>query len=222
MAAAARARRGHVLACDSAGMHVVFHRLEGHRYCSHVHRDDGVVVRVPGWDRKWRIPHDLAHLVTERELGLTDGIYGSIGSGAMFTGMEVVAGRQRHDARAVSERVLRANGESGALGLAEILGGSIHHAAEYGNLAGALAGVRFAWQTHAGGPCPYDGAEVARVAGVLCEVGQDWERVRPGQGLELAWPLGVIRHRGGRSGARSRRRGEPAAARRPAHVARRG
>jgi hypothetical protein len=204
-------------------VHVVFHRLEGHRYCSHVHRDDGVVVRVPGWDRKWRIPHDVAHLVTERELRLPDGIYGSIASGALFTGMEVVSGRPRHDARAVSERVLRANGASGALGLAELLGGSIHLAAEGGDHAGALATVRYAWELHGGaGPCPYDTGDVARVAAAMQEVGEEWVRVRPGQHLELAWPLGVTRHRGGRPGARGGRRAEPAAGRRPAHAARRG
>ena len=203
-------------------MHVVFHRLEGRRYCSDVHRDDGVVVRVPGWDRKWRIPHDLAHFVTERELQLRDGIYGSIGSGAIFAGMEVVSGRLRHDARAVSERVLRANGASGALGLAEMLGGSIHHAAEEGQHAWALSSVRFAWECHASGPCPYDADDVARVAAVLREVGEEWARARPGQGLELAWPLGTIRHRGSRAGGRRDGRAGAAAGRRSAHAGRRG
>ena len=204
-------------------MHVAFHRLEGHRYCSHVHRDDGVVVRVPGWYCRWRIPHDLAHFVTERELQLPDGVYGSIGSGAMFAGMEVVSGRPRHDARAVSERVLRANSASGALGLAEGLGGSIHLAAEGGDVASALATVRFMWVFHGTGPCPYDLADVTRVAAVLGEVGDEWARVRPGERLALSWPLGTTRHRGGRAGGRrDRRRAAAAAGRRPARAARRG
>ena len=203
-------------------MHVAFHRLEGHRYCSHVHRDDGVVVRVPGWDRRWRIPHDLAHFVTERELQLPDGVYGSIGSGAMFAGMEVVSGRPRHDARAVSERVLRANSASGALGLAEGLGGSIHLAAEGGDVASALATVRFMWDLHGTGPCPYDLADVTRVAAVLGEVGDEWARVRPGERLALSWPLGTTRHRGGRAGGRRDGRAATAAGRRPAHAAWRG
>jgi hypothetical protein len=37
-------------------MHVVFHRRPGHRYLCHVHRDDGIVVSMPGYDRKWRVP----------------------------------------------------------------------------------------------------------------------------------------------------------------------
>lgn len=57
---------------------VVFERDVRRRYWSHVHRDDGVVLLLPGYDRKWRVPHDLAHLTTERALGLTDGVFGSL------------------------------------------------------------------------------------------------------------------------------------------------
>jgi len=31
-----------------------------------IRRGDGVVLELPGYDRKYRVPHDLAHAVTER------------------------------------------------------------------------------------------------------------------------------------------------------------
>lgn len=74
-----------------------------------IHCPDGVVVWLPSYSRKWRVPHDVAHAVTERELGLAQGVFGSIASVAVFDNMQVVSGRPRHDARAVSARILRSN-----------------------------------------------------------------------------------------------------------------
>ena len=88
-----------------------------------------------------------------------------------------------------------------------MLGGSIHRAAEQDDLAGAIAGVRFAWGAHGAGPCPYRDDEIARVANAMREVGDEWARVRPGHSLELAWPLPTTRHRGGAPRGRAARRG---------------
>src|SRR4051812_21634095 len=103
-----------------------------------------------------------------------------------------------------------------------MLGGSIHRAAEEGPHAWALAAVRCAWECHASGPCPYDAADIARLAAVLRQVGEEWASVRLGHGLELAWPLGTIRHRGGRTRGRRDGRAGAAAGRRTAHAGRRG
>ncbi len=110
-------------------MEVTVRRGGDRRYWSEVRRDDGVVLVLPGQDRKWRIPHDLAHLVTERELRLAHGLFGSIAAGAVFEGMRVVSGRPRHDARARSQQLLKTNAR--ALTVAEVLAGVIHEAAEY-------------------------------------------------------------------------------------------
>src|SRR5690348_1072919 len=107
----------------------VFMRHDGNRrYWSTIHRDDGIVVLLPGFDRKYRVPHDLAHLVTEREFRLTDGVFGSIADGALFTNMRVISGRLRHDPRQRSQKVLRANGPG--IGVAELLAAAVHGAVE--------------------------------------------------------------------------------------------
>ena len=64
---------------------------------------------MPSYSRKYRVPHDLAHLVTERELLLATGVFGSLAAGAMFSNARVVSGRPRHDAAARSKRILAAN-----------------------------------------------------------------------------------------------------------------
>ncbi|GAA1596402.1 hypothetical protein GCM10009804_61140 [Kribbella hippodromi] len=43
-----------------------------------IRRADGAVFTLSSYSRKWRVPHDLSHAVTERELGIPDGIVGAI------------------------------------------------------------------------------------------------------------------------------------------------
>ena len=76
---------------------VEFVKGETTRYRSLLHRPDGVTVefdggsynKVPG-----AIPHDLAHLIVEDELGLTCGVWGVLVAGGLFRHAKVVAGRQ--------------------------------------------------------------------------------------------------------------------------------
>ena len=89
-------------------MRIQFRRWEVGECISVIYRPDGVVLELPSYSRTWRVPHDLAHAVTERELGLAGGLYGLIASGHVFDNMSVVAGRPRHDARARSDRVMTA------------------------------------------------------------------------------------------------------------------
>jgi hypothetical protein len=117
-------------------MLVVFTRAAGGSTLVTLHRRDGVVVELPGYDRKYRVPHDLAHLVTERELELADGVFGSVAGGGMFSNMRVVSGKPRHDAGARSKRLLDANKRG--LSMAEVLAGAMHDAAEHD--AGAQSG----------------------------------------------------------------------------------
>lgn len=71
---------------------VVFTKLPAGRYAVHAHRPDGAVVAMPSSDRKFRVPHDLAHFVVESELKLRDGVFGSVMSGGLFQKMRIVAG----------------------------------------------------------------------------------------------------------------------------------
>jgi hypothetical protein len=64
-------------------MRVTFPRLPDHqRAYALVERDDGVVYRLYGGTAGTRLPHDIMHLVVERELRIRDGIWGGIAAGA--------------------------------------------------------------------------------------------------------------------------------------------
>src|ERR1700758_1928686 len=76
-------------------MRVAFPRLPDHeRGYAVVERDDGAVYRLYGGQAGPRLPHDIMHLVVERELRIRDGIWGGIAAGIVFTSMEHVSGRR--------------------------------------------------------------------------------------------------------------------------------
>jgi hypothetical protein len=63
-------------------MRVTFPRLPDHeRAWALVERDDGVVYRLYSGTAGPRLPHDIMHLVVERELRITDGIWAGIAAG---------------------------------------------------------------------------------------------------------------------------------------------
>ena len=63
-------------------MRVIFPRLPDHeRAYALVERDDGAVYRLYGGTAGPRLPHDIMHLVVERELRIRDGIWAGIAAG---------------------------------------------------------------------------------------------------------------------------------------------
>ena len=65
-------------------MRVTFPRLPDHeRAWALVERDDGVVYRLYGGTAGPRLPHDIMHLVVERELRIKDGIWAGIAAGEL-------------------------------------------------------------------------------------------------------------------------------------------
>jgi len=63
-------------------MRVTFPRLPDHeRAWALVERDDGVVYRLYSGTAGPRLPHDIMHLVVERELRISDGIWADIAAG---------------------------------------------------------------------------------------------------------------------------------------------
>jgi hypothetical protein len=148
-----------------------------------IHRRDGVVVELPGYDRKHRVPHDLAHAVAERELRLSGGVFGSIASGAMFSNMRVVQGRPRHDAAERSRRLLRGNRR--LLGLAETMAGVVHDAVE--RRTGEQVGVqaRRTWSSVSGEPFPWTERQLAEAVRQLTVL--TGEYVRTGA-VDVSWP----------------------------------
>lgn len=59
-----------------------------------VERDDGVVYGLHGYLNGPELPHDLRHLIVERELRVSDGIWGSIAAGTVYTSMHHLRGRR--------------------------------------------------------------------------------------------------------------------------------
>lgn len=77
-------------------MRVTFPRLADHqRGYAVVERDDGVVYRLDGFTIMGPdLPHDVRHLIVERELHISDGIFGAIAAGTVWTSMHHVRGRR--------------------------------------------------------------------------------------------------------------------------------
>ncbi len=82
-------------------MRITFRRFPDYgRAYSVIERDDGVVYRMQEFTRSGPgLPHDLRHLVAERELRIADGIWGGIAAGMVYTSMEHVSGRRPPHAR---------------------------------------------------------------------------------------------------------------------------
>lgn len=71
----------------------------GTRYRSLIHRPDGVTVDLDGGGYNVvggparRVPHDIAHLVVERRLGLSGGLWGVLAAGGIVQNATFVGGR---------------------------------------------------------------------------------------------------------------------------------
>jgi hypothetical protein len=167
-------------------MLVTFVRSQTGSTLATIRRRDGVVVELPGFDKKHRVPHDLAHLATERHLGLSGGVFGSIAGGGMFSNMRVVDGRPRHDAAVRSRRVLAANKRE--LGLAEVMAGAVHDAVEHGRAQEAPVEARRIWASLGTGPFPWTDQQVTDATRSLMEWAADYRRDGT---VSVQWPDGL-------------------------------
>ncbi|HET9080772.1 MAG TPA: hypothetical protein VFO01_09685 [Trebonia sp.] len=76
-------------------MRVRFPRLADHQKgYSVIERDDGAVYRLDGAVTGPGLPHDLRHLIVERELRVSDGLFGAIAAGTVYLSMHHLRGRQ--------------------------------------------------------------------------------------------------------------------------------
>jgi hypothetical protein len=94
---------------------IEFLKDEGRRYRALLQRPDGVSVAFDGgaYNRVGgpvgELPHDIAHLIVEEELGLRSGVWGVLVAGGMFRHATVVAGRRApHAAKRGREVIARA------------------------------------------------------------------------------------------------------------------
>jgi hypothetical protein len=143
-------------------MRVTFPRLPDHqRAYALVERDDGVVYRLYGGTAGTRLPHDIMHLVVERELRIGDGIWGGIAAGA---------GDRRQGLRAE----LLADLVSSAAALDRLTPEEIRR----------LADAKLSVLPEA----DVDPAVIAAAARALQVEASRWARLRVGEELTYEWP----------------------------------
>jgi hypothetical protein len=114
-------------------MRVTFPRLADHsRGYAVIERDDGVVYRMDGFTNVGtKLPHDLRHLIVERELRVSDGIFGAIAAGTVWTSMEHLHGRRPPHATDRSEELKRT--QRHRIGRAELLANLVEAVAALDN-----------------------------------------------------------------------------------------
>lgn len=163
-------------------MEIVFIRSEHRRVPSVVTRGDGVRLSVPVFGPLEPMPHDLLHVVVERELGLREGFWGSVAAGAIFDGMHVLDGRQRPHARERSRAVLKAN-QRGVL-FAELLVAVAVRVVKAERLENAPLPLDFPLaQTRADRD-----ALIQRMQPAVEEMRDRWHEVPLGATLTVQWP----------------------------------
>jgi len=205
-------------------MRVTFPRLADYqRAYAVVERDDGVVYRLYGGTAGPALPHDLRHLVVERELKVTDGIWGGIAAGTVYTSMQHVRGRRPPHAaersvdlkRAYRDRVFRAELLANLVEAVAALDDP--SAEEIRRLTGTKLAVLpgMAHGTSSGAALVPPPEAIAAAARAMQVEAARWARLRPGEELEYEWPSWRVPTRlvprqrapGDRSDPRGRSRG---------------
>jgi hypothetical protein len=171
-------------------MKVTFTKGEDKQYSATAVRIDGVTVEVKGSDRKFAIPHDIAHLVVEEGLGLRRGFWGRIARGAVYPGMRVISGRQPIHAAGRTRVVMRADEQQGIE--AEVLVGVLVKIMDAGlqrDWPAARALLCNEWRPSSPERSLPDAAEVVRVAEALREAERQWQALAVGQSVTFPWDL---------------------------------
>ncbi|MDD7940610.1 hypothetical protein PHK61_19480 [Actinomycetospora lutea] len=166
-------------------MHVAFSKRPDGGSLALIDRDDGVRLRLRSYERTGDVPHDAVHLVGERALGITEGLWGSIAAGALFESIEVVAGKQRHDRRQRSDAVRRANADG--LRLAETVVGVLQQSVDRDGPA-TTAALDAAWGITATGSSPFTTARVAIAVQELRALRDRWRLLGPEETIPYTWP----------------------------------
>jgi hypothetical protein len=170
---------------------IEFVRGETRRYRARLQRPDGVAVELDGGSYNrvggpaGELPHDLAHLVVEDELGLRSGVWGVLVAGGMFRHATVVAGRRRPQATRRGQEIVARAGDD--IMQAEILTRAVCDlcaADARADPAGVKRAVGERWWTDAVTP-----AALERARNRLREGAAQWARLAPGEAIAAAWRL---------------------------------
>ena len=173
---------------------IEIHKDRGTRYRSTLHRADGVVVALEGgsWNRiggpVGRVPHDLAHLVVEQELGLARGLWGVLADGGLVQNAAFVGRRPPHGL-ARARQLTDAAGED--LRQAEVLVRALADATLSGrarDLDALRRAVGARWW-HAG----LSTAVAERIGAGLRSAALEWDRLAPPASLGRTWRAPKLR-----------------------------
>ncbi|TFV83459.1 hypothetical protein [Blastococcus sp. CT_GayMR16] len=148
-----------------------------------VERDDGVAFTMRGAGGGSDLPHDLAHAVVERQLGVDDGIWGCVADGVVWRSMTHLSGRRPPHAAERSDRLKRERSAS------------VQRAERLADLVGRLASGAdvLPGEIPATGKPP---AALAAAAAELRDVQRRWAGLTVGEIWVVEW--GVVRGRSGR------------------------
>jgi hypothetical protein len=160
------------------------------------------VYRLYGGQAGPRLPHDIMHLVVERELQIRDGIWGGIASGIIFDSMQHVSGRRPPHARERSKDLLTAFRQRGLR--AELMANFVQAVARLDHPSDVqimtLAATQLSVLPDA--DADVEPAEVAAAAQALQVEAARWARLRVGEDLSYDWPRTAL---ASRSRARARK-----------------
>jgi hypothetical protein len=164
-------------------------RLDGQgQYETLITRDDGVIYGLRGVGHTYAIPHDIAHFVVERAVGLDDGFWGTIAHGAVFPTMHYRTGRRAPKAAARSHALLKGN--AAKLAEAEVLVRLFNDRIEQGleqrspQLRAEIDEVVASWRSQR----PAIGElEISRVFSDYAQVLAGWSQTSVGATLDLQW-----------------------------------
>ena len=166
---------------------MTFPRLPDHeRAYAVVERDDGAVYRLYGGKAGPGLPHDIMHFVVERELRISDGIWGGIASGIIFDSMQHVSGRRPPHAAERSKALLRGFREQGLR--AELLADLVSSAATLDTMTLDKIKRLAATKLSVLPDTDVDPVVIAAAARALQVEAARWARLRVGEELSYDWP----------------------------------
>lgn len=182
-------------------MEITFTKTGPRAYEAVVSRDDGVVLRVPSPDRPAGLPHDIAHYLVERELGLERGFWGCVAAGAVFDNIRVVSGRRRpHAAERSKEMIKAARTQLATSELYALVLLGVAREGKEADWPGVVARLDEVWRPFREPRRPVSAEEAVRVCRVMRETEARWLALPVGQGLTVSWAArpGKARRRGER------------------------
>lgn len=170
-------------------MDLHFHKRTKNAYITRVFRDDSVVLEVPGFDRKYQVPHDAAHYLIETRLELRQGFWGCVAAGAIFPGMHVISGRQPPHAAEKSKAVIKTAGqrlieaETLVAGILEIAMNNIDARPQF-----AIEQMKRLWTLRSPSQPTIKPALVTEVCTSLREFQKRWQALPVEGTIQVSWP----------------------------------